>query len=95
MPCDYGSRHPNNIEHLSLDEQDTIGFDTGREVYVRNIICLDNSPNYVRMEQKEMAAERDAYQEAREALMKRNIKAPQNSPYGKIWQQLTVIGKLM
>ena len=96
MPCDYGSRHPNSIEHLSVDEQDTIGFDTGREVYVRKIICLDNSPNYVRMEQMEMAAEQDAvYQEAREALMKGNIKAPQNSPYGKIWQQLTVVGKLM
>ena len=35
------------------------------------------------------------YQEARDALMKGNIKAPQNSPYGKIWQQLTVVGKLM
>ena len=34
------------------------------------------------------------YQEAREALVKGNIKAPQKSPYGEIWQQLTV-GKLM
>ena len=96
MPCDYGSRHPNNIEHLTIQEQDCKGFDTGREVYVRKIICMDNSPNYVRVEQMEMAAERDnIYQEAKEALEKGDTKAPQNSPYGKVWQQLTVVGQLI
>ena len=96
MPCDYGSRHPNDIEHLSMQEQDDKGFDTGREVYVRKIICMDNSPNYVRFEQMEMAAERDdTYQETKEALKKGDTKAPQNNPYGKVWQELTVVGHLI
>jgi hypothetical protein len=59
MPCDYGSRHPNSIVHLSSEEQDLLGFDNGREIYVRKIINLDNSPNYVRQEQIEMAAQQD------------------------------------
>ena len=96
MPCDYGSRHPNTIAHLSVDEQDHNGFDTGREVYVRKIICMDNSPNYVRLEQMEMAAERDAtYKEAIRALQKGELASPRDSPYGKIWQQLTVVGQLI
>merc|ERR1712074_79644 len=96
MPCDYGSRHPNDIEHLSMQEQDDKDFDTGREVYVRKIICMDNSPNYVRVEQMEMAAERDdTYQETKEALEKGDTKAPQNNPYGKVWQELTVVGHLI
>ena len=96
MPCDYGSRHPNSIGHLSTHEQDDKGFDTGREVYVRKIICMENSPNYVRVEQMEMAAERDdMYQEAKKALEKGETKAPLKSPYSKIWQQLTVVGQLI
>ena len=60
------------------------------------IICMDNSPNYVRVEQMEMAAERDdTYQETKEALKKGDTKAPQNNPYGKVWQELTVVGHLI
>ena len=62
MPYEYRSRHP-NMHHN--------GFDTGREVYLRMIICMDTSPNYVLLEQMEMAAERDAtYKEAIKALQK-------------------------
>ena len=45
MPCDYGSKHPNPILHLSSEEQELLGFDNGRDIYVRKIINLDNFPN--------------------------------------------------
>ena len=96
MPCDYGSRHPNPIVHLSSEEQDLLGFDNGREIYVRKIINLDNSPNYVRQEQIEMAAEHDLeYQLMKEALGKGVTKAPRNSPYKNVWSQLTVVDRLV
>jgi hypothetical protein len=53
MPCDYWSRHPNPIIHLTSEEQDMpseeqdMGFDNGKEVYIRKIVSLDNSPNYL------------------------------------------------
>ena len=59
MPCYYGSRHPNRIDHLSQEEQEKLGFDTRKDIYVRKVICLENSPNYVRLEQFEMAADYD------------------------------------
>jgi hypothetical protein len=96
MPCDYGSRHPNPIDHLSPEEQDRLGFDTGKDIYVRKIICLDNSPNYVRIEQIEMAANYDQqYQELKEALINGEMKPPSDSPYKYVWNQLTTIGKLV
>ena len=95
MPCDYGSRHPNPIVHLYSEEPDLLGFDNGREIYVRKIINLDNSPNYVRQEQIEMAAEHDLeYQLMKEALGKGVTKAPRNSPYKNVWSQLTVVDRL-
>ena len=59
MPCYYGSRHPNRIDHLSQEEQEKLGFDTRKDIYVRKVICLEHSPNYVRLEQFEMAADYD------------------------------------
>ena len=96
MPCDYGSRHPNPIVHLSAEEQDRLGFDNGREVYVRKIINLDNSPNYVRQEQIEMAAKQDLeYQRMKESLHNGGVKPPPDSPYRHVWSQLTVIDQLV
>ena len=77
MFCDYRNRHPNIIALLSVDENDNNGFDTGREVYVSKIICMDDSPNYMYLEQMEMAAERDAtYKEAIRALQKGEFVSP-------------------
>ena len=96
MPCDYGSRHPNPIVHLSPEEQDVLGFDNGKDVYVRKIISLDNSPNYVRTEQIEMAAKYDPqYQLMREALNRGEAKPPSDSPYRHVWNQLTTINQLV
>jgi len=96
MPCDYGSRHPNPIEHLSPEEQDELGFDNGKDVYVRKIISLDNSPNHVRIEQIEMAAKYDPqYQLMSDALLRGATKSPPDSPYKHVWSQLTVIYQLV
>ena len=96
MPCDYGSRHPNPIEHLSPEEQESLGFDNGKDVYVRKIISLDNSPNHVRMEQIEMAAKYDSqYQLMRELIQKGRPKPPPESPYKHVWSQLTAIDQLV
>ena len=96
MPCDYGSRHPNPIIHLSSEEQELLGFDNGKDVYVRKIISLENSPNYVRIEQIEMAAKYDQqYQQMRESLIKGEVKPPPDSPYRHVWNQLSVINQLV
>ena len=96
MPCDYGSRHPNPIVHLSPEEQDALGFDNGKDVYVRKIISLDNSPNYVRTDQIEMAAKYDPqYQLMRESLNRGEAKPPSDSPYRHVWNQLTTINQLV
>ena len=38
MPCDYGSRRPSTIDHLSFEEQVALGFDNGQDIYIRRII---------------------------------------------------------
>ena len=46
MPCDYGSRHPNTIYHLSKEEQEDLGFDMGKTIYVRKI-HMSGSPDAI------------------------------------------------
>ena len=46
MPCDYGSRHTNPINHLTQEEQDRLGFDVGNEIYVRKSSTSAARPVY-------------------------------------------------
>ena len=46
MPCDYGSRNPYPIEHLTEKERDKLGCDTGREIYVLRV-DIGNMPDAI------------------------------------------------
>ena len=56
MPCDFGSwnRHP--IDHLTQQEQESLGYDIGNDVYVRKITNLGNLPNVLDTDQLRKAA---------------------------------------
>ena len=57
MPCDYGSRHPKAIDHLTLEEQKDLGFDHGQDVYVRRMINISKSPAALKSEDIRLVAE--------------------------------------
>ena len=67
MPCDYGSRHAQPISHLSIDEQNTLGFDNGQEVYVRRIQRLEGETPALTDEELAAAASNEKeYQSAKQ-----------------------------
>ena len=92
MPCDYGSRHANPIDHLSQEEQEQLGFDVGNDVYVRKIINLGNSPNVLHTEQLSKAAVIDAnYQQLIEAINTGKRSPPEGCEVNnKIFTELSV-----
>ena len=88
MPCDYGSRHPNPINHLSLDEQVDLGFDHGQDIYVRRMINISNSPAALNSEDIHMEND-GVYKLTRETLEKGapHPKTPSTTRYGRncVW----------
>ena len=56
MPCDYSSQHANPIDHLTQQEQESLGFGVRNDVYVRKIINLGNSLNVLNTDQLRKAA---------------------------------------
>ena len=56
MPCDYNSQHANPIDHLTQQEQESLGFGVLNDVYVRKIINLGNSLNVLNTDQLRKAA---------------------------------------
>ena len=93
MPCDFGSRHPKPIDHLSPKEQEKLGMDQGSEVYVRRL-NIANSPNAATVEIIKEASERDTEILEAKRHLSRGTK-PKNSIYGKIWEQLCVENGLL
>jgi len=80
MPCGYGSRHPNSIQHLSPSEQDNLDFDVGTAIYVQKIINLNNSPRAVDLGMIQKATINDMkYQE----MMRCAVRKGQQSPPAK------------
>ena len=93
MPCDYGSRHPREIHHLGIDEQNRLGFDNGQEIYIRRIQFTD-APDAVDIETIQNIALKDPdYQKTWEHL-ERGTK-PSRSQYNRVWGQLCVAEKLI
>ena len=58
MPCDYGSRHPNTIQHLTAEDQDNLGFDMIKTIYARRI-TLGDSPIAIKASDVFQAARND------------------------------------
>ena len=95
-PCDYGSRHPTPISHLSKEEREKQGVDEGEEVYIRRLFMSD-LPDAVTLDMLHEAAEKDpTYKKLREAV--RQGKKPEDRelvPYTSVWSELGVVDDLV
>ena len=70
MICDYDSQHATPIDRFT-QEQESLGFDVGIDVYVSKIINLSNSPNVLDTDQLGNAASLDPkYQQLMMAVNK-------------------------
>lgn len=58
MPCDYGSRHPHPVNNLTKEDQDKLGCDNRKKIYVRRI-CIGNSPDLISTTGIRLTATRD------------------------------------
>ena len=93
MPYDYGSRHPREIHHLGIDEQNRLWFDNGQEIYIRRIQFTD-APDAVDIETIQNIALKDPdYQKTQEHL--EHGTKPSRSQHNRVWGQLCVAGKLI
>ena len=97
MPCDYGSRHPNAINHLTQKEQDALGFDVGNTIHVRKIINLNSSPKAVTTDSLVKAASNDIqYQDIIAAISNGQRQPPIGSPISHtIYRELCVHNNLL
>ena len=95
-PCDYGSRHPEPISHLSKAEREKHGVDDGEEVFIRRLFMSD-LPDAVTLDMLHEAAEKDpTYKQLREAV--RQGKKPDSRelvPYMSVWTELGVVDDLV
>ena len=96
MPCDYGSRNPYPIEHLSEQEKEKLGCDTGNEIYVRKI-DIGNSPDAISLNDIKTAGSRDSTYQAILKDISAGRKASDKIPVGykRVWQQLSIIDGLL
>ena len=96
MPCDYGSRHPFPISHLSEEELEKLGCDTGKRIYVRKI-DISNSPNAILPADIRKAGEKDAtYQRIqREVNMGQGPSKKIPVAYKRVWEELCVIDGIL
>ena len=95
MPCDYGSRHPNTIQHLTAEEQDNLGFDMGKTIYVRRI-TLGDSPDAIKVRDVVQAAHNDRiYQRICSAVKKGSPPKGIPAPFSKVYGELCVADNIL
>ena len=94
MPCDYGSRHPNTIQHLTSEEQDNLGFDMGKTIYVR-MIALGDSPDAINVDDIRQAAHNDNYQRVCETVKKGSPPSALPVEYSKVYGELCVVDDVL
>ena len=59
MPCDFGCRHANSIDHLTMEDQMALGFDHGQDIYIRKMVILNSSPDALQIDEIKEAARKD------------------------------------
>eukprot|EP00111_Clytia_hemisphaerica_P013526 TCONS_00039766-protein len=91
MPCDYGSRHPNPISHLTEMEQDDLVFDIGTTILARKI-NLNNTTPPIDIDTIRQAAQSDPhYQQLMEDISKGRSEPPSGSEVNnRIYKELSV-----
>ena len=92
MPCDYGSRNPYPITHLTEEEKEKLGCDVGKTIYVRRIE-ISNSPNAILPEDVRQAAANDPTY----LMILKDISAGKRPSekvplsYKRVWDELCVV----
>ena len=96
MPCDYGSRHPYPIDHLSEAEKEKLGCDIGNRIYVRRI-DIGNTPNAISPKDIGEAAIKDPSYQAIIKELRGGNKPSSKIPagYKRVWQELSIIDNLL
>lgn len=96
IPCDYNSRHPQPIQHLSQDDRAKQGIDDGEEIFIRRVFMSD-LPDAVTVDMLKEVAERDpSYISLREAVLAgKKTENPAISPYTSVWPELGVVDSLV
>lgn len=96
IPCDFNSRHPNPIDHLTEEERLKLGLDDSDEVTIRRIFIRD-LPDAVTLDMIRQAAERDpVYRDLIEAVKTGHRPADRRFvPYTSVWTELGVVDGLI
>ena len=96
MPCDYGSRHPFPISHMSEEQQEKLGCDTGKMIYVRKI-DVSNSPDAILPAQIIQCALKDATYQRIQEEVKGGFGPTKKIPvaYRRVWSELCVIDGIL
>ena len=96
IPCDYNSRHPKPIQHLSQRDRHKQGIDDGEELFIRRVFMSD-LPDAVTVDMLREVAERDPiYVMLREAVLAgKKTENPAISPYTSVWTELGVVDNLV
>ena len=93
-PCDYGSRHPQPVEHLDEHEQEKLGLNTGKEIYIRKLyISTEDSPRALSIEDIKLAAPKDPSYSLLIKCIKNGQsgnKTTKEAGYNQIWNELCV-----
>ena len=96
IPCDYNSRHPQPIQHLSQEDRAKQGIDDGEEIFIRRVFMSD-LPDAVTVDMLREVADRDPnYIMLREAVLAgKKTENPAISPYTSVWMELAVVDNLV
>ena len=96
IPCDFNSRHPNPIDHLTEEEKHKLGLDNSDEISIRRLFFRD-LPDAVTGDMLRQAAERDSvYMELREAVKSSHKPVDRRLvPYTSVWEELGVVDGLV
>ena len=96
IPCDFNSRHPNSIDHMTTEERQRLGIDNGDEITIRRIFLRD-LPDAVTPDMIREVAEGDSvYRDLREAV--KSGRKPADGrlvAYTSIWPELAVVDNIV
>ena len=92
IPCDFNSRHPNKIDHLSQEDREKLGLDSSDEIAIRRIFIKD-LPDAVTLEMIREVADKDpVYIKLRELIKSgRKPRDREMSAYTAVWSELGVV----
>ena len=96
MPCDYGSRCPNPISHLSNEEMDSLGFDTGNKIHVMKINFEEYPDSIDWKEIKSLAKNDQEYLKTMTEISKKHVDKTKIPPsYKRVIDELCITNGML